>query len=83
MRLEHRLDARGARATVDPGDRALVLDEDEGRDDLDLEALGELRARVDVDAADPEAGALLPGEVREQALHPTGGTRAFGPEEHE
>ena len=83
MRLEHRLDPRRARAAVEPGDGLLVLDEDERRDDVDLEALGELRARVDVDAADAQALPLLPLQVGEQALHPAGGARALGPEEHE
>ena len=60
-----------------------VLDEHECRHDVDLEALGELRVRVDIDAADAQALALFALEMGEQALHPAGGARAFGPEEYE
>src|SRR5207253_2935567 len=50
---------------------------------LDPKALGELRPLVHVDLADPEAVALLACDVREQTLHPPGGSGAAGGEEHE
>ena len=49
----------------------------------DVEALGELGLFVDVDTHHAETRALLPREVREQALHPACGARTLGREEDE
>ncbi len=83
MRLEHRLDLGRADAAVEAVDDALSLDEHERRDVRDLEALGQLRLSVDVDAHDLEAGALLAREVGEQALHSACRAGALRPEEDE
>src|SRR5918994_4092470 len=81
VRLEHRLDLRGTRAAVDARDRLAVLHEDERRHDGDEEALGDLGARVDVDAADAQALPLLPLEMGQEALHSPSRSRPLGPEE--
>src|SRR5215211_1454932 len=70
MQFEHRLDPRGAGTPLDPVDDAPSLDEHDGRDVGDPEALCQLGLILDVDAHHAEARALLPCEVREQALHP-------------
>jgi hypothetical protein len=66
---DHSLDLRRAYAPLEPADRAAVLDEDERRDLGDLQTLCPVRLRFSVDAGDPQPGALLAREVREQALH--------------
>ena len=55
----------------------------EGRHLLDVEALGEIGPILDVDLAHAEPPALLARDVREQAFHPAGRSRAPGCEEHE
>ena len=62
---------------------AAALDEDEGRDALDLEAAGEVGPVVDVDPRDAKTRPLFAREVREQALHPPCGPGALGPKEDE
>jgi hypothetical protein len=69
--------------SVEPRHDSLVLDEHERRHHVDLEALCQLGARVDVDPPDAQAVALLALEVGEQALHPARRSGALGPEEHE
>ena len=71
--------SRGRRA----GRRRALDDERERRAPLHVETLGEVGPVVDVDLADAEPAAFLPRDVREQALHPAGGTGAAGCEEHE
>ena len=83
MRLEHRLDPRRGRAAVEPGDNAPIHHQREGRHLPHAEPLGEVRPVVDVDLADAEPAALLPRDVREQALHPPGRAGAVRGEEHE
>ena len=83
MRLEHPLDLRGARATLDPPDDPLALDERERGHGLHLEPLRELRLLVDVDRGHAETGALLAREVRHQALHAPCRTGSGGAEEDE
>src|SRR5262249_12913469 len=58
------------RPAFDPADHRAALDEDERRDLLDLEALGEVRVLVGVDRDDGEPASFLAGDVRDQALHP-------------
>src|SRR5215210_3883646 len=83
IRREHRLDARGARAPVEPADDLPVLHEDERRHDVDLEPGCNLGARVDVHALHTEAVPLLALEVSQQALHSSRRARSLGREEHE
>jgi hypothetical protein len=83
VRLDHAFDLRGARATGETRDDALVLDEHERRHLLDLEPLRELGPLLHVDALHDEAFALLAREVREQALHPARRAGALGAEEDE
>ena len=83
MRLEHLLDRRSAGTTFEPRDGAFVLDEHEGRHELDLERLGELGPLVDVHTRRSEPVALLAGEVSEQALHAASRARSLAREEDE
>lgn len=83
VRLEHPLDLRGARATLDPPDDPLALDERERGHGLHLEPLREFRLLVDVDRGHAETGALLAREVRHQALHAPCRTGSGGAEEDE
>src|SRR5256885_6826503 len=80
MRGEHALDLRSARASLDPVDDALALDEDERRHGLDQETLGKLRPLLDVDAHHAESAALLSRKMREEALHAPRRAGPFGPE---
>src|SRR5438093_7102907 len=81
MAGEHVLDPGSARAPVDPVDHALALHEHQCRHDRYPETFGELRLLLDVHPHHEEPRALLPGKVREQALHTSRRARTLGPEE--
>ena len=83
MAADHPFDPWRARPPLEPGDRLALRDEDERRDFLDVEALGQVRVLVDVDAGDPKMLALLAREVGEEALHPSAGPRLGRSEEEE
>ena len=68
---------------VDAVDDPLAPHEDERRHGSDVEPLSEVGLFVDIDAYDAETRALLPREVREQALHPACWARTLGREEDE
>src|SRR5262249_10194122 len=68
--LDEALDLGRADATLEARDRALLLHEHDGRDDLDAELRRELGLRVDVDAGHAQALALLPRRVGDQTAHP-------------
>ena len=72
MLVEHRFDARDARAPLQPLDDPAVTDEHEGGDGLDAQSLGEVGTFVDVDARQPHPMPLLACEVRKSAVHPPG-----------
>src|SRR6185437_1564078 len=83
MRGDHALDLGSARPALDAVDDPLALHEYERRHGSNAEPLGEVWLFVNVDAHDAEPRALLPREVREQALHPACGARTLGREEDE
>ena len=72
MLVEQGLDARDARASLQPLDDPAVTDEDEGGHGLDAQSRGEVRTLVDVDARQPHPVPLLAREVRKRAVHPPG-----------
>ena len=69
MRLEHPLDPRCADPSLEPPDHALLLDQEERRNGLDVETLRHVGLLADVDAGHAKPASLLAGEVGEQALH--------------
>ena len=69
MLVEQLLDLRHVRATVDAVDHALIDHEHERRNLFDAELCEQARMLVCIDAPDTEAIALLPLNVREEALH--------------
>jgi len=83
VRLEHRLDLRGACAAVDSVDRTPALHQDERGDVVDPETLREVRLLVHVDAHDTQARTFLARKVCQQALHPPSGAGPLRPEEDE
>src|SRR3954447_10563042 len=72
VRRDRPLDSRRAGAALEPGDDALPLHQHERRHRLYVEALGDRRLLVHVDAGDPQARPLLALEMRQQALHAPG-----------
>src|SRR4029079_1383975 len=81
--LEHRLDARRGGAALDPGDHLLCPDEHERWCSRDAQLLRDVAPFVHVDLHDAQTVALLARDMREEALHPPGGTRAGRGEEEE
>jgi hypothetical protein len=71
--LEQLLDLGHVRAAVDSPRDLAVDHEDERRKLLDHEVADQPGMLVGVDTPYVQAFALLPGDVREQALHPAGG----------
>jgi hypothetical protein len=81
--LEHRLDARCARAAFDPCDRLAARDEHDRGRDLHRELGDEIRPLLEVDLNDAQTMSLLASDVREETLHPPRRARTRGGEEDE
>jgi hypothetical protein len=71
MLLEHALDAGRADAAFEAADDALLLDQEQRRHGLDVQALREIGLLGDVEVGNAEPPALLAGEMCKQALHPS------------
>jgi hypothetical protein len=71
MLLEHRLDARCARAPLDACNRLTTRDEHHGGRDLHCEFRDEVGTLVDVDLYDAKAMTLLASDVRDETFHPS------------
>jgi hypothetical protein len=70
MLLEHRLDARCARASLDTRNRFTARDEHHSGGDLHCEFGDQVGALLDVHLHDAKAMTLLASDVRDETLHP-------------
>src|SRR5213083_1519505 len=83
MPVDELLDLGRPRSAFEPRDGAPALDQDQGRNEPDIESLGQVGLLLDVDPRDAQPVPLLARKVREEALHPPGRPRVPRGEEHE
>ena len=70
--LEQPLDARRADPSLEPPDHAIVLDQEERGNGVDVEAQRHIGLLADVDAGHAKPASFLARQMREQALHSSG-----------